>query len=106
MARRSFFAAAVCAVAVAGAGATSALAGEVIGPPGSVGHPGTPLEASEENANSICVFSGLNDFINGPTDFIVQSYGQDVRLHGADPTDKSLPFPGNSCQGFSNPDRK
>ena len=35
------------------------------------------------HANSICAFSGLNDFVNGPTDFIVQSYGQDVRLHGA-----------------------
>jgi hypothetical protein len=105
MTRRSFVAAVACAAALAGVGATAAFAGEVKGPPGSVGNPGTPLEAGTSHANSICVFSGLNDFVNGPTDFIVQSYGQDVRLHGADPTDKSLPFPGNSCQGFSNPDR-
>jgi hypothetical protein len=103
MRTKSLLVAAVCAVAIAGSSASAAFAGEVIGPPGSVGHPGTPKDVS--HANSICVFSGLNDFVNGPTDFIVQSYGQDVRLHGADPTDKSLPFPGNSCQGFSNPYR-
>ena len=103
MQKRSMLAAAVCAIAVAGASASAAVAGEVTGPPGSVGNPGPPIDMS--HANSICAFSGLNDFINGPTDFIVQSYGQDVRLHGADPTDKTLPFPGNSCQGESNPDR-
>jgi hypothetical protein len=106
MRTRSLLAAAGCAVAIAGASAGAVFAGEVKGPPGSIGNPGTPIVASTSNANSICVFSGLNDFVNGPTDFIVQSYGQDVRLHGADPTDKSLPFPGNSCQGFSNPDRQ
>jgi hypothetical protein len=54
-------------------------------------------------ANSICSFSGLNDFRNGPTDFIVQSYGQDVRLHGADPTAFN---PGDACRGGSNPRRR
>ena len=103
MRRNSLLAVAVCTAALAGASASAAFAGEVKGPPGSVGNPGTPKDMT--HANSICAFSGLNDFVNGPTDFIVQSYGQDVRLHGADPTDKSLPFPGNSCQGFSNPDR-
>ena len=63
MRTRSFFAAAVCAVAVAGASAGAAFAGEVIGPPGSVGNPGTPKDMS--HANSICAFSGLNDFVEG-----------------------------------------
>jgi hypothetical protein len=85
--------------------ASAAFAGEVKGPPGSVSNPGTPNTAATSNANSICVFSGLNDYVNGPTDFIVQSYGQDVRLHGADPTDKTQAFPGNSCGPGSNPDR-
>jgi hypothetical protein len=100
MRKESFLAAALCAAALAGAGASAALAGEVIGPPGSIGNPGTPKDTS--HANSICSFSGLNDFVNGPTDFIVQSYGQDVRLHGADPTAFN---PGDACRGFSNPDR-
>jgi hypothetical protein len=101
MRTKSWLVAAVCAIAIAGPSAGAAFAGEVTGPPGSVDNPGTPKDIS--HANSICVFSGLNDFVNGPTDFIVQSYGQDVRLHGADPTDKTQAFPGNSCQGGSNP---
>src|SRR4051812_24037514 len=100
MRARSFVSAALCAAAVAGAGAGAASAGEVIGPPGSVAHPGTLKDTT--HANSICSFSGLNDFRNGPTDFIVQSYGQDVRLHGADPTAFN---PGDACRGGSNPDR-
>jgi hypothetical protein len=95
------FVVAICVTAVVGVG-NVAFAGEVVGPPGTPQSPPTPKDVS--HANSICVFSGLNDMVNGPTDFIVQSYGQDVRLHGADPTDKTQPFPGNSCQGFSNPD--
>ena len=81
-------------VSVAGA----AFAGEVTGPPGSVDNPGMKKDMS--HPNSICAFSGLNDFVNGPTDFIVQSYGQDVRLHGADPTAFN---PGDACRGGSNP---
>jgi hypothetical protein len=101
MLRSKMLAAAVCAVAITGASASAAFAGEVTGPPGSVGNPGTPKDMS--HANSICAFSGLNDYVNGPTDFHVQSYGQDVRAGRADPTDKTQPFPGNSCQGGSNP---
>jgi hypothetical protein len=101
MRMKSLLMAAVCAVAITGASAGVAFAGEVIGPPGSVGNPGTPKDVT--HASSICSFSGLNDFVNGPTDFIVQSYGQDVRLHGADPTDKTQFFPGNSCGPGSNP---
>ena len=100
-------------VAVATAGvvlslsASLALAGEVIGPPGSVGHPGQVKDTS--HANSICSFSGLNDYVNGPTDFHVQSFGQDVRLHHPSPiggvTDPKLFNPGDACRGGSNPDR-
>lgn len=93
---------ALCVVAVVAASvsmsAGAAFAGEVTGPPGSVGHPGEKKDMT--HANSICAFSGLNDFVNGPTDFHVQSYGQDVRLHGADPTAFN---PGDACRGGSNP---
>jgi hypothetical protein len=108
MVRKSLVAAAVSAGALA-VGAGGALAGEVIGPPGSVGHPGTDNVAATSHANSICVFSGLNDFVNGPTDFQVQSFGQDVRLGHPSPiggiADPTVANPGDFCQGFSNPDR-
>ena len=87
--------------------ASVALAGEVTGPPGSVDNPGTHKDVS--HANSICSFSGLNDYVNGPTDFHVQSFGQDVRLHHPSPigglTDPRVFNPGDACQGGSNPYR-
>ncbi len=87
--------------------ATVVLAGEVTGPPGSVDNPGTRKDVT--HANSICSFSGLNDFVNGPTDFHVQSFGQDVRLHHPSPigglTDPKLFNPGDACRGGSNPYR-
>ncbi len=105
--KKSMFAAALCAVAVAGASAGAAFAGEVIGPPGSIGNPGTPKDTT--HASSICSFSGLNDFVNGPTDFIVQSFGQDVRLGHPSPiggiTDPTVANPGDFCGHDSNPDR-
>ena len=100
MRMKTWFVAVVCALAVAGPSAGAAFAGEVKGPPGSVGHPGVQKDVT--HANSICSFSGLNDFVNGPTDFHVQSYGQDVRLHGADPRAFN---PGDACRGGSNPYR-
>ena len=65
--KKSWFAAAVCAAAVAGLGASAALAGEVKGPPtgGSAADP-TTVTAAPAHANSACAFSGLNDYINGP----------------------------------------
>ncbi len=51
--KRSAFAGLFCAVAIAGAGAGAASAGEITGS-------GKPT-AGPANANSICVFSGLND---------------------------------------------
>jgi hypothetical protein len=99
MSTKRLLAVASCVAALVGTGASAALAGEVTGPPGSIGNPGTPKDMT--HANSICAFSGLNDFVNGPTAFIVQSYGQDVRAGRADPT---VFNPGDACQGGSNPD--
>jgi hypothetical protein len=57
--------------------------------------------AAPSHSNSICSYSGLNDLIagQGPTDFHVQSPGQDVR-NGGDP---GLPGHG-TCAGGSNPE--
>lgn len=95
--RRAFLVLAVCATATVSFSAT-AIAGEVKGPPGSVEHPGERKDVT--HANSICSFSGLNDFVNGPTDFHVQSYGIDVAMYGANPREFN---PGDACRGGSNP---
>ena len=102
---------ATCVAALGGLGANGALAGEVIGPPGTPNVPdsGSGIRTgAPEHANSACAFSGLNDMIvgQGPIDFIVQSPGQGVR-NGAPP---GIPghggvpgFP-NGCRGGSNPE--
>jgi hypothetical protein len=90
---RRKLAAAACAAVFAALSASAALAGEVTGPPG----PGN-VSPKPVRGNSICAFSGLNDFVNGPTSFHVQSYGQDVRAGRADPTDRTTPErPGFLC---------
>ena len=89
---------AACVAAAMGVGASAALAGEVTGPPG----PGNVTPKDMSHPNSICAFSGLNDYVNGPTDFHVQSFGQDVKAGRADP---SAFNPGDACRGGSNPDR-
>lgn len=102
MRKKSFFGAAVCALAVAGASAGAAFAGEVTGN-------GQPT-AGPSHANSICVFSGLNDDPTAPLDFsgpngpggVSQSYGQDVKLGLIDPHAFN---PGDACGAGSNPDR-
>jgi hypothetical protein len=78
MRMKSFFAAVACAVAVVGASAGAALAGEVQGPPGT---PDQPFSGSgnrtgaPEHSNSICSYNGLNDMnpSQGPIHFIVQT---------------------------------
>ncbi len=105
MGRKRLLAAAVCAAAFAGAGASAALAGEVTGN-------GKPT-AGPAHANSICVFSGRNDDPGAPLSLdptvapngpggISQSFGQDVKL-GLDPHDLN---PGDACRGGSNPARQ
>ena len=101
---RSIFATALCAVAMAGIGSAAAVAGEVTGPPGTPGEIGSGSErptGAPEHANSICAFSGQNDFRaeNGQIEFHVQSPGQEHRLGNTPPG-----IPGKACKGFSNPE--
>jgi hypothetical protein len=75
---KSMLAAAVCAVAISGAGASAAFAGEVTGAPGT---PGVAFSGSGNrtgapaHSNSICSYNGLNDMnpAQGPIDSIVQT---------------------------------
>ena len=75
MSKKSFVAALLCAVAVTGANASAAFAGEITGN-------GKPT-AGPTHANSICVFSGKNDDPGAPLDGsgpngpggVSQSYG-------------------------------
>jgi hypothetical protein len=102
--KKSTLAALLCAVALAGATAGAASAGEITGN-------GKPT-AGPAHANSICVFSGKNDDPTAPRtlDMTIapngpggpsQSYGQDVTL-GLDP---HVFNPGDACRGGSNPER-
>ncbi len=90
MSKKSWLAAALCAVVFAGVSAGSAFAGEVTAN-------GKPTGALL-NSNSICSFSGQND--GNPPPGRVQSYGQDVKAGRADPHEFN---PGDACQGGSNP---
>jgi hypothetical protein len=105
MRKKSLLAVAVCTAALAGANASAAFASEVIGPPGS----GTLNLAARSHANSICVFSGLNDKPDSqnPADpgGIVQSYGFSFVSQGLKGV---VPSPGDTvedggCRGGSNP---
>ena len=102
MRRKPLLAVAVCTTALAGASASSAFAGEVIGPPGS----GTENEAATSHANSICVFSGLND---NPTSTDPQNPGGIAQSYGFSVVSKGLkavaPSPGEACGPGSNEDR-
>src|SRR4029450_7159837 len=104
MGKTRLLAAAFCAAALAGAGACSAFAGEVKGPPGTEPRTQEQVDAiataAPAHSNSICSFSGLNDMIPGPGPiyFPVQSPGQDVRTGETPPG-----IPGLACHGGSNP---
>jgi hypothetical protein len=103
MSKKSLFAGLLLAAVLAGANASAAFAGEVKGPSGS----GAGDTAGPANANSICVFSGLNDDPNAPLTGgqpngpggQSQSYGQDNKLGLADPHTFN---PGDACRGGSN----
>jgi hypothetical protein len=106
MRKKPLLAVAVCTAALTGASASAAFASEVIGPPGSL----TPNEAALSHANSICVFSGLNDKpgSTNPEDpgGIVQSYGFSFVSKGLKAV---VPSPGDTvedggCRGGSNPE--
>jgi len=94
---------AVCTLAIVGASAGPAFAGEVKGPPGTVGVFGSGSEedtAAPTHANSICAFSGLNDFREGfgEIETQTQSPGTEHRLGNTPPG-----VPGTACNGHLNP---
>ncbi len=90
--RRKWRAVAVCAAAVAGLGASSALAGEVTG----TGQP----TAGPTHAKSECVYSGLNDNPNEAFPFggTAQSFGRLVAQLGP-----LGGVPGEACNPTSEP---
>src|SRR5438067_12552957 len=101
MRTKTFLAAALTVVAIGGAGASSAFAGEITG--------NGKATAGPTHANSICVFSGKNDHPDAPLSLdptiapngpggVSQSFGQDVKL-GLDPRAFN---PGDACRGGSN----
>jgi len=102
MLRKATITAAVCTVALIGASASAAFAGEITGS-------GKPTQGPT-HANSICVFSGHNDDPTAPLDGSgpngpggkSQSYGQDVKLGLVSPHEFN---PGDACGPGSNPDR-
>jgi hypothetical protein len=99
MSKKSLFVGLLFAAVLTGANATAAFAGEVKGPSGN-----TDPTGATEHANSICVFSGLNDAPDRPLDGFdpggtSQSYGQENRLGLQDPTEFN---PGDACKGGSN----
>jgi hypothetical protein len=106
MRRRVTLATAVCLAATVGVSAGPAFGGEVKGPPGTPGVFGSGSEedtAAVAHANSICAFSGLNDFRaeNGQIEVIVQSPGTEHRLGNTPPG-----VPGKACGPGTNPERQ
>jgi hypothetical protein len=92
--KKSLLAAAVCAAAVAGAGASAAFGGEVTG--------NGKATAGPAHAQSICVFSGKND---DPTSTnpenpggVAQSYGFSFASQGLK---AEVPSPGVACNGHT-----
>jgi hypothetical protein len=101
--RFKFAAAAFFAIAVVGTTGGVAFGGEVTGPPGTPGVFGSGSErptAAPKHANSICAFSGLNDFReeNGQIEVITQSPGTEHQLGNTPPG-----VPGTACNGHLSP---
>jgi hypothetical protein len=98
---KSLFAAAFCVVAIAGASAGAAFAGEIKGPGSPTGIPAEgPDTAALAHANSICSASGLNEYHAGvPGELLIrtQSYGQLV----AAGLKEDFPSPGVACNGHT-----
>jgi hypothetical protein len=94
----------LCTLAILGASTVPTFAGEVKGPPGTpevLGSGSEQATGAPSHANSICAFSGLNDFRaeNGQIEVITQSPGTEHRLGNTPPG-----VPGTACKGFSNPE--
>jgi len=96
---RRFGVSVAVAAVVLSLSASFALAGEVKGPPGG----GDYNTAATSHANSACVFSGLNDYVQGQTDKITQTPADGppgAAGHGAG---EEFPI---GCRGGSNPDNQ
>jgi hypothetical protein len=97
MHRKSLLAVAVCVTALAGLSAAPAFAGEITGPPGTVGVVGSAPGKDtgiRGHARSECAFNGLNDFVQGQVDRITQNYGTNKKL-GISIEEGG--FPGTNC---------
>jgi hypothetical protein len=97
MRKKSLLAVAVGAVALASFSAGPAFAGEITGPPGTVGEAGSAPGKDTGvrlHANSECAFNGLNDFNQGHVDRITQNYGTNKKL-GISIEEGG--FPGTGC---------
>jgi hypothetical protein len=93
---------AVCAALFMALGAGTAVAGEVKGPPtgGTQPPPEQYNWAAINHANSICVFSGLNDYNQGPTDKPTQTPADFPAGSAGHGLDGVFPI---GCRGGSNP---
>jgi hypothetical protein len=80
MVTRRLLAIAVCTGAFVALPATSALAGEVKGPPGTINNQNDT--AAMTHANSACAASGLNDYNNGQTASQVQTAADSWKYYG------------------------
>lgn len=113
---RKKIAAAFCGVLAVGLTASAAFAGEVIGPPGTPGDPGSAQPdlstAAPFNSNSICSYNGLNDLQSGQgqTVFRTQTPHNSGSLAGAPAPDGAAGADANgsgtpgqpTCGGGSN----
>ncbi|NMM24216.1 MAG: hypothetical protein HHJ11_12080 [Phycicoccus sp.] len=94
---------ALCVPLLTIAGAGTAFAGEISGPPGADGYgTGALTPIAGYVANSICAFSGLQRFHEGKPETVwppVQSYGMFVRLGEKD--NPYLLSPGDACNGHT-----
>jgi hypothetical protein len=82
--KKSMLAAVVCAVAIAGASAGAAFAGEVTGPPGTPGvaNSGSGVRTgAPAHANSVCAYNGLNDM--NPAQGQIESFLQTPHNQGS-----------------------
>ncbi len=92
----SAIATAVCIIGILGASAAPALAGEIKGPPGTIGS--TNDTGALDHASSACAASGLNDLdpTAGQTVSIVQTAADSWRYYGLP---KGAPGTLGLCQG-------
>ena len=92
---------ALCVPLLTFAGAGTAFAGEISGPPGANGYgTGELTPIAGYVANSICAFSGLQRFHEGKPETVwppVQSYGAIVAAGGKD----FVSSPGDACNGHT-----